>query len=106
MKKGRPSKMEMNKTVRQILARYRADMTAMQVFCSPSSINMTGTLLKIGGGEFGGEEINGLKSELEGLGSIVTDLTNWDLTGGSISRKDKKGEKESAKKDEKEEGGH
>ena len=82
MRKGRPTKAQQNKEVRVVLNRYGVDMGEVQVSCSGSRISFYGTLLKRSGEDFGFEALTNMFNELERLGLINSELTNWDLNCG------------------------
>jgi hypothetical protein len=87
-KHKKPSKAELNKDLRRIFARHRVDLTSISFSANPSGISMSGTLLKQDGSEFSASTLMPLVEELSAKGYINTDLSNWDLTGGTITKKE------------------
>ena len=82
MKKEKPTKAQQTKEVRTILNRFSVDLSEVQVSTSGTRIALYGTLMKRSGEEFQFEALNNMLSELERIGYVTTELTNWDLNSG------------------------
>ncbi len=82
MKKARPTKAQQTKEVRTILNRFSVDISEVQVSTSGTRIALYGTLMKRSGEDFKTEALNNMLSELERIGYVTSELTNWDLNGG------------------------
>jgi hypothetical protein len=82
MRKQKLSRAEQNKEVRRILSKNDVDLGEIQVSCSGTRISMYGTLLKRTGTNFSHEALSNMLSELERVGRVTSELTNWDLNSG------------------------
>ncbi|MFW5887952.1 MAG: hypothetical protein ACOCUH_04070 [Bacteriovoracia bacterium] len=96
-KPGQMSRFELNKNVRTVLQRNHVDLTQLQFSCAGSKLNMYGTLLKDGGSEFSAQAVEAMMKEMQaipGLRDIATELSNWNLNGGSIEKRGENAEKD------------
>jgi hypothetical protein len=82
VRKQKLSRTEQNKEVRRILSKNDADLSEIQVSCSGTRISLYGTLLKRTGADFNHEGLSNMLSELERVGRVTSELTNWDLNSG------------------------
>lgn len=90
MRKERASRAELNKDLRRILAKYHVDTSSIAFSASNYSVSLSGLLIRTDGSEFNSGALQPLVDELQSkYGNIDSDLSNWDLTGGSIRKLDK-----------------
>ncbi len=82
MKRGKLSRAEQTREVRRILSKHDVDLGELQVSCSGTRITLQGTLLKRSGDNFNFEVLNTLLGELQRVGMVSSELTNWDLNSG------------------------
>ncbi len=89
------SRFEVNKKVRRALVKNGADMSQLSFSCTGRSVNLTGSLLKEGGMEFSAMSLEQMLGDIHKVGvQVVSDLENWDICDGSISRKGGKSEED------------
>lgn len=98
--KGKPSRLESNKSVRQALARNSADLSQLHFSCAGRGVTLSGKLIKQSGEEFTTKGIEALVMDVQKIGlSLNSDLENWEINDTSISKKgggEKKGPKKAA----------
>ncbi|MBT3586183.1 MAG: hypothetical protein HN509_14850 [Halobacteriovoraceae bacterium] len=83
------SRLEVNKQVRTILCRHNADLQQLNFSFVGSTVNLDGILLKVGGGDYSATQIESMVSDIRripAVSSISSNLLNWCLAGGSITR--------------------
>lgn len=81
------SRLENSKDVRRILNRFGVDLTQCQYSVCGKDIRLTGTLLKVGGLEFGASEIESMIQEfqtaLRGF-TVNGEMDNWSFSTGHL----------------------
>ena len=90
------SRFVLNKKVRQLLSRYRADFTQLSYSCTGRNLRLSGRLCREGGKDFKFRVLENLIKEILKLGvHIVSELENVDVVNGEVMRcgYDKKEEK-------------
>ena len=83
----RLSRAEINKVARRIFAKYHVDLRSISFMATRRGINIKGTLLRQDGTEFNPGTLVALVEDLSEIGAVTTDLTNWDLTGGHVVKR-------------------
>lgn len=83
----RLSRAEINKQVRRIFAKYHVDMSSITYMATRRGILIKGTLLKQDGSEFNAGTLVALIEDLSIVGTINTDLSNWDLNARHVIKK-------------------
>ncbi len=84
------SRLEANKEVRRILVRHGIDTTKLQFSCNARSISLSGELFKEGGKELELTTMEALLKDFARLGlRIVSELNNWAISEGTVTRKGK-----------------
>ncbi len=87
----KPSRLESNKDVRRILLRHRVDLSQLAFSCHGRTVSFSGDLVKDGGRDFSASEIDMMVLEILGLNlGVLSDLKNWDINGGTISKREVK----------------
>ena len=101
MGKGKVSRFEVNKKVRRALVRNGADMGFIQFSFVGRTVTFTGRLQKEDGRDFSASNLDSMLQDIYKIGiQIASDLENWNISEGSITKKMSK--KEKAEKNEKE----
>ncbi len=84
------SRLEANKEVRRVLVRHGIDTTKLQFTCNARSISLSGELFKEGGKELEMITMEALLKDLSRLGMrIISELTNWVISEGTVTKKGK-----------------
>jgi hypothetical protein len=86
------NRFEINKLVRRVLTKNQVDMSTISFTCIGGRILLSGLLKKGSGGEFTASGIESMLSEMrkiKGVSDVGSELGNWDLNGGSITKVDK-----------------
>ncbi|MCO4795399.1 MAG: hypothetical protein KC493_16890 [Bacteriovoracaceae bacterium] len=105
--KGKQSRFEVNKEVRRALVRNNVDMTKLSYSCAGRNLRISGSLLKDDGRDFTAMSIEKLVEDIGKSGLyIISELDNWNITDGSVSKigGDKEKEKKKAQGQKKTEG--
>jgi hypothetical protein len=90
------SRFVINKKVRQLFSKYRADFTQLSYSCTGRNLRLSGKLCREGGKDFKFRVLENLMKEIMKLGvNIVSELENVDVVNGEVMRRgfDKKQEK-------------
>ena len=84
------SRLEANKEVRRILVRHGIDTGKLQFSCNARSLSLSGELYKEGGKDLDLVTMEALLKDFSRLGlRITSELSNWTISDGSITRKGK-----------------
>lgn len=93
------SRLESNKEIRRALVRSGADMSLVNYSCHGRSVSLSGKLCRGSGGEMSTSNIEMLLQDMNRLGlQILCELDNWNISEGSISKKDSSGKEEKEEK--------
>lgn len=87
MKKEKPSRFEVNKEVRRALIRNNVDMTRLSYSCAGRNLRISGSLMKDDGRDFTAMNIEKMVDDINKSGLyIISELDNWNITEGSVSK--------------------
>lgn len=82
------SRLESNKEIRRALVRSGADMEQIYYSCHGRSVSLSGKLCRSTGGEMSTSNVEMLLQDMNRLGlQIHSELENWHISEGSISKK-------------------
>lgn len=82
------SRLDANREVRRIFVRHGVDTSKIQFSCQGKSLQLSGSLLKEGGHDLESNIVEAISQELSRLGiRIISDLDNWSIIEGTISKK-------------------
>ncbi|MBT7609210.1 MAG: hypothetical protein HN576_05610 [Bacteriovoracaceae bacterium] len=98
---GKLSRFDVNKKVRRALVRNGADMGFIQFSFAGRTVTFTGRLQKDDGREFSASNLDSMLQEIYKIGVHVhSDLDNWSISEGSITKKETSQEKKERKEKE------
>jgi len=88
MEPKKPSRLESNKKIRTALVKNGADMAQVNYSCHGRSVSLNGKLCKTDGTEMNSSNVEMLVQDISSLGlQINSELENWYISDGSISKK-------------------
>ena len=88
MKGKKLSRLESNKKIRTTLVKSGADMAEINYSCHGRSVSLSGRLCRTDGQEMSSSNIEMLVQDISSLGlQINSELENWHVSEGSISKK-------------------
>lgn len=85
MKKQKVSRGQQNKNVRRVLLQHQIDLNQLVFRTSARTIYLSGVLLRNTGSDLNAQHILRLIEDLEIIGIIQSDLSNWRISKDSIS---------------------
>lgn len=92
------SRLELNRDLRRILARHRVDLVQLTYSCHGKNVTLTGRLVKEGKRDFTALELEHMSQEIYRLKiGIISELENWTISSGSISKRNDKKEDQNKK---------
>jgi hypothetical protein len=81
------SRFEVNKEVRRALVKNNVDLTKLSYSCAGRNLKLSGSLVRDNGGDFSAMMIEKMVEEISKTGLyIISDLDNWNITEGGISK--------------------
>lgn len=88
MDKQKLKRFEVNKIVRRALVKANVDLEKCQYSYVGRTLTFTGTLLKVGNRDLTATELDAILTEIGSMGlHLASELTNWTITGTSVSKK-------------------
>jgi hypothetical protein len=95
---GKLSRFDVNKKVRRALVRNGADMSFIQFSFAGRTVSFSGRLQKDDGRDFSAANLESMLQDIYKIGvSVYSDLENWNISEGAISKKESTKEKKERK---------
>jgi hypothetical protein len=88
MAKGKVSRFEVNKKVRRALVRNGVDMGCIQFSFVGRTVTFSGRLQKDDGRDFSASNLDSMLQDIYKVGvQVASDLENWTISEGSLTKK-------------------
>jgi hypothetical protein len=98
---GKLSRFDVNKKVRRALVRNGADMGFIQFSFTGRTVTFSGRLQKEDGRDFSASNLESMLADIYKIGvNVFSELENWTISEGAISKKENTKEKEERKEKE------